>query len=325
MSGTLRQVKKWVNRDGQARRAAAILGKGYRWLRQRPEMSRRGVHAGMLAHASAPAAPQGVGRERLVDARIGNFEFAVMRGDFTEVATTLNTYEANVLDRLLEDAAKASVVVDVGANVGFIALPTASVMPPHGKLYCFEISQFTAKVLVSNARRNGLDNIIVFPAGASDRFEATLMHVRSATTLNSLSATAGDPLAHDSDLVLSVPLDAIFAGDGGERVDVIKIDTDGYEYRVLKGAMNLLATHKPIVYLEYCPQLAMSVSGVPGEVLLKLLGELGYQPMVLHRGRPPEDIGKRPLDEMIAAVQALWLKDLAAGLTHLDIRWHVPS
>ena len=44
----------------------------------------------------------------------------MVRNDFTEVAGTMGQYEENVLGSLLEDAAKADVIVDIGANIGLM-------------------------------------------------------------------------------------------------------------------------------------------------------------------------------------------------------------
>ena len=91
------------------------------------------------------------------------------------------------------------------------------------------------------------------------------------------------------------------------------------------GAREVLRKHRPIVYLEYCPQLSMSVLGVAGEAILQMLGEQGYQATVLHRLKPIEPLGALPVDEMIAKVTQLWQADIDAGMSHLDIRWHIPS
>ena len=333
----------WLGRN--ERSAEATIEDGYRWLLGRPadktgsiwlqlrlhglsaEQMReqiRAVLTGSPEFARQHSSARADGRDRLAEAHIGGFDFLVVRNDFTDAVGVQGTYEANVLGSLLDDAANADVVVDVGANIGLIAVPTAAAQRTGGKVYCLEISQLNVKVLLENARRNGLDNIIAFPIGASDRFESTPMQLHPSMTLNTLSAVADDLFGERTEVVQAQPLDTIFADGRFGQVGIIKIDTDGYEYRVLRGAEQILRGHRPIIYLEYCPQLSMSVLGVPGETILKMLGDYGYQATVLHRLKPIEPLGALPVDEMIAKVTQLWQADIDAGMSHLDIRWQIP-
>ncbi len=342
MNKRMQRVTNWL---GMQRQSADVIDEGYRWLLGRPadpagmdwlcsrlqglpiDQVREQVRAILtsseeFARRHFPIGSRG--RDGLCTARIGGVELLVVRNDFTEVAGTIGQYEENVLGSLLEDAATADVIVDIGANIGLIAVPVAAAQRAGGRTYCLEISQHNVKVLLENAKRNKLDNIIAFPIGASDSLETTPMQVQPRTTLNTLSRVAGDLFADRTEMVLSVPIDMIFADGRYGAVDIVKIDTDGYEYRVLAGAREILRKHRPIVYLEYCPQLSMSVLGVPGETILKMLGDYGYQATVLHRLKPIEPLGALPVDEMIAKVTQLWQADIDAGMSHLDIRWHIP-
>jgi FkbM family methyltransferase len=247
----------------------------------------------------------------MIDTKFRGFHFTVVRGDFTENAAICG-YEEYVFSALLKDMAKVNTAVDVGANIGLLAVPMAATIAPGGKVYCLEISQRNCKLLLRNARRNNLDNLLVLPIGASDNLGSTLMAINGATTLQSLSHVAA--MGEGADMVLAAPLDMLFG-----KVDLIKIDTDGYEYPVLTGAKRLLSTCKPIIYLEYCPPLSKRVVGVDGEEILRLLAGLDYRATVLHRAEPAQEIEPKAL---IETVTKLWQRDWDAGITHLDIRWH---
>jgi len=255
----------------------------------------------------------------LVRTEIDGLHFWALRGDFAQYYATAVPYEAHVLAPLLKDAAHARRVVDVGCNIGLIALPVARAMPRGGKVYCLDISQRNCRLLIANARHNGLDNIIVYPVGGGARFDGFPVALRPGT-LQLLCSQRADTL-RDTEIAFTVPLDALFAD--GERIEILKIDTDGYEYPVLQGAQRLLASHRPIVYLEYSDAASIVQTGIRGSLIIDLLERNGYQPTILHRDEPPQDIPAGT--DLLVALNEMWLHDWKAGITHLDIRWHVPQ
>lgn len=253
----------------------------------------------------------------LIEAESGGLVYWGVRGDFTGVYLESRViYEDNVLCRLLEDAKQARAVIDVGANIGLIALPVARALLPGGKVYCLDISQRNCRLLLANARRNGIDNVVVYPIGADDAFGGFTVAIEPGSTLQTLSRIGHDCLKAVEMCFVS-PLDAIFAD--GEKIDILKVDTDGYEYRVLLGAQRLLRDHRPIIYLEYCPVDSMKQIGVPGTIILEMIESYGYRPTILHRDRPPQEIGAGV--QMVDIVNQLWQCAHGAGDTHLDIRW----
>jgi hypothetical protein len=63
-------------------------------------------------------------------------------------------------------------------------------------------------------------------------------------------------------------------------VDLIKTDTEGYDFAVLRSAETILRQHRPAVYFEWYPELLLKVGEDPTSVF-SFLGELGYRYWVL--------------------------------------------
>ena len=66
-----------------------------------------------------------------------------------------------------------------------------------------------------------------------------------------------------------------------ERLDVIKIDVEGAEYRALAGALQLLNRFRPLIFSEFSPTMLKKVSGVGGAIYLEFLERLGYSISIL--------------------------------------------
>ena len=129
------------------------------------------------------------------------------------------------------------VVIDAGANVGFFALRAAGQVGPTGKVYAFEPNPNAFRLLEHNVRQNGFHWVECVPAALSDRTG----EIRFAS--DSRASSCGRTLSDDessSGETSSVPcttLDAFVAERGLTRIDLLKMDTEGAEVDIVKGAL----------------------------------------------------------------------------------------
>lgn len=165
----------------------------------------------------------------------------------------------------------APVVVEVGSNIGASLIEIKRVRPD-AVVYCFEPSKRFADVLDRNVDVNRLRDVTV---------ERVLVGSSEGTGelfVNSSTASLASPDYGGHRLLATVPtamvtLDGYF--DGADRIDLLKIDTDGYDLDVVKGARVLTARHAPAIYCEFAPFLLEETGGT-GPEFLELLADLGY-------------------------------------------------
>jgi hypothetical protein len=81
------------------------------------------------------------------------------------------------------------------------------------------------------------------------------------------------------DIVLSITLDEVLRGL--DRVDVLKIDIEGSEYKAIKGGEDLIRRHEPVIATEFLPDSLRLASGVSGEEYLSLLLDHDYSLSVI--------------------------------------------
>jgi FkbM family methyltransferase len=164
------------------------------------------------------------------------------------------------------------VAVDVGANVGLMA----SVMARGSKrVIAFEPHPGCAQHL----RRIAIRNCEVVEAAASDRDGAAILRVPHTHALGTIETAnkLSDQSAVTGLTVQTQTLDSALASrlSPGEMVSFVKIDVEGHEHAVLRGARRLLETHRPVLMVEIEYRHGASV----GETFA-LLETLGYQGFV---------------------------------------------
>jgi len=139
------------------------------------------------------------------------------------------------------------VVIEVGANMGVHTAPMARALGRR-RLLALEPQRVIFQQLCANLALNGLDNVTALPyaAGAAPGVAAIeLPDYRRPGNFGaaSLEAAAGGA----TEWVQQAPLDALV---GEERVGLIKVDVEGAEIDVLRGAAHILRRDRPVLYVE---------------------------------------------------------------------------
>jgi len=169
------------------------------------------------------------------------------------------------------------VFVDAGANIGYFTLLAASRVGPGGRVFAFEPDPDNFRLLEANVELNGVTACVTaVQAALGERSGAGRLYL-SRHNLGDHRVCAADD-ARDSLPIAQIPGGEYLAGRA-ERVDLVKVDTQGAEYHVIAGLMPWLATlaAPPRFIVELTPH-ALRQAGASGRALVELLGTLG-QPM----------------------------------------------
>jgi FkbM family methyltransferase len=184
------------------------------------------------------------------------------------------TKEEATLQCLRDHLRAGMTFVDVGANIGYFALQAAALVGPAGKVIAFEPTPTVADRLRENVRLNRLSNVTVVQAAVSEKAgRATFFQSAEDPEANSLydCESCGAPLE-----VVVLNLDEELARQNVSAVDLMKIDAEGSELTVLKGARRVMTTLRPAVVLEVNP-LTLEAGGVRPDQIFDQLAEYGYQ------------------------------------------------
>jgi FkbM family methyltransferase len=151
---------------------------------------------------------------------------------------------------------RAPVVYDVGANCGYYSLIASSCA---GVVYAFEPVSSTYTVLRRNIERNRLSNIEAFrmALGAEQGMRPITLYSSSGNNSMVLPREAIDHLEFlGFEDVPVQTVDRLVAEGRTRPADLIKIDTEGTELAVLRGARELLAANRPLVVFEHTAKIA---------------------------------------------------------------------
>jgi FkbM family methyltransferase len=198
---------------------------------------------------------------------------AVFANEFIGMESFIaGTYERNQLI-ILEGLATALravrqelTVFDVGANIG---VHSRFLSPSATRVYAFEPNDEVLPLLEFNTV--DLNNVSIHAVALSDRIGTASLS--SNRTWNKGTASLGDPAEGKSTEVEVTTLDSWLSPD--MRVDLIKLDVEGHELSVLKGAISTLSRCRPVVALEQrSDEFSDANSETPS---VRLLRSLGYE------------------------------------------------
>jgi FkbM family methyltransferase len=175
------------------------------------------------------------------------------------------------------------VAVDVGANKGSYVPWLARAARP-GRVVAFEPQPELAQYLARACGAAGLSNVTVEAAGVSERGGTLSLHVpgvgRPSPGASFEPAVAALSPGRDA-AVPVVSLDEYFREEG-RRIAAVKVDVEGHELAVLRGAAEVLDRHAPLVVLE-C-EVRHAGEGGLAEVLA-FFAARGYEGGFVRRGR----------------------------------------
>lgn len=194
-----------------------------------------------------------------------------------------NDYEREtlyVLARILLGSSPGATVFDVGANTGVYTM-AALAITPGARVHAFEPIAHISRALAANIAANGLsDRVRINTCAVSDQPGPVDMHVPDDTWGNATLSVAGfRGLRGHVERVNAVTLDAYVAIHDIARIDLLKIDVEGHEDAVLRGARGLLDTQRPAVLCECLPELDAGAMNT-------LIADTGYITYHLQREGP---------------------------------------
>jgi len=182
--------------------------------------------------------------KRYVRVKIGNIWYDLDL--WTYVGATfynLKSYEPKTVKVLRRFIKKDMIVVDIGASFGILSFIMSQLVGREGKVYCFEPSFYMHKRLENGIKLNRFTNIIPEKLALSDTYKTETLITKRFGQIGS------DEKNEETEDVKFVPLDEYWKEI--PYIDFIKIDTDGYEPEVIRGAKKCIEKNHPMMIIEF--------------------------------------------------------------------------
>lgn len=201
-------------------------------------------------------------------------------------------------ERFLRDFLKpGDVVVDVGANIGTYAIASAIRVGAGGRVYAYEAHPKTVEFLRQNVELNDLNHVVsvIHCAAGAEAGEAFFSNQRSDDQNCILEGAACG---------IRVPVRTLDSLLSGQSVDLIKIDVEGFELMVLRGAQHVLAQTRAIYFEAWDRHFVRY--GYTFAELWDFLAGTGFMVVNVHTHEPVERSAQIPECVNLLAVKAVF-------------------
>ncbi len=211
-------------------------------------------------------------RQQPSEAVVGGLAYEVHPADFGvtfEIART-GDYEPATRSACLELLEPGMTFVDIGAHVGLFAVPAAIAVGSEGHVFAFEPDPDNRALLERNVARHTLGNVEVHAEAVADA-PGSLTLARSRYNTGDHRLVSGAPRGGVTvDVIALSPwLDSC-----GVAPDVIKMDVQGAEPRVIEGMAGLLESDRPLaMLLEFAPAMLRAAGADPNDFLTQLTSQ----------------------------------------------------
>jgi FkbM family methyltransferase len=205
---------------------------------------------------------------------------------------TSEVYEPEVWRRVMNEVRPGDVIADVGAFVGLYTVALAKRVGEKGRVFAFEPDPENHSALRAHVELNGVGVGVHLVRAAVGNVEGRVPFAAGGASESAIGA----PARSGATEVDCVRLDNF---QPMPRLDILKIDVEGYEERVLQGAAALFAEDRRrprIIFVEVHPY-AWADLGTTSESLLGLLASYGYE-ATEPNGKPVQQI--RHYGEIVA-------------------------
>jgi FkbM family methyltransferase len=211
-----------------------------------------------------------------------------------------NGYEIETTKIFKELVKPGMNVIDVGAHIGYYTLLSSGLVD-NGKVYAFEPEERNYKNLEYNIQLNSKRNVVAYRKAVSDINGISQLYI-SDDLSGENSLISIDQRPNKAIDVEVVTLDSVLAG---EKIGVIKIDVDGGELNVLRGAKIILESNPDIkIVMEYWKD-GFSAAGYTPQDYWNAMDEMGFKYIYV-------------IDDKERMVRRILLDDLSDYLKHAD-------
>ena len=211
----------------------------------------------------------------VIDAQLGEVYFPASDNVMAPFIATNGYWEESEIDWLRNNVHAGDRCLNIGANVGYFAIWLSKLSGASGKVIAFEPNPTLLPFLKKNIKQSKFNNITVCRAAVGNRNGLQWLFLNNNNFGDSrmfdprITIGGGDYRQHGFSekpkkrLVRILKMDKVVKG----KVDVVLIDTQGYDHFVLRGMTKIIKENKPKILTEFVPQWITDLGDDPIEVL----------------------------------------------------------
>ncbi len=158
----------------------------------------------------------------------------------------LKLYEPHIVAQFVKNIKEGDICLDIGANIGHHTIIMSQSTGKNGHVYAFEPITYIRQQMENSLELNGIKNVTTIPDALSNKEGKMTLFINPENV-------AGSSFVNDAENEkLNVDVKTLDSYNF-EKVDFMKIDVEGFEYNVLRGAEQTIAKHHPKILFEFSP------------------------------------------------------------------------
>ena len=202
-----------------------------------------------------------------------------------------HVWEPQTTKLLLHFSIGAKNVIIAGAYFGDQAIPVAWNLKDSGTCYTFEPNKNNSDLIIENARINGLKNVIINNLALWNKSNERLVFEGEDALASTV--TAGDKAER---VLHTITIDDYIDQHDIPSVELLMIDVEGSEIKVLEGAVEMLKKHQPVVIFETHSLYNDWSRGLENSDSVKLMMDLGYSVYAVREFHQNINTGDMPIE-----------------------------
>jgi FkbM family methyltransferase len=202
-----------------------------------------------------------------------------------------HVWEPQTTKLLLHFSNNANNVIIAGAYFGDQAIPVANNIKGTGLCHTFEPNKNNSDLIIENAKLNNLDNILINNLALWNKSNEKLIFEGDDALASTVEATDST-----ATVLHTITIDDYVTGNKTGKVDLLMIDVEGSEIKVLQGAVEMLKKDKPVIVFEthsLYDDWSKGLQNSPSAILMK---ELGYEVFAVREFHQNIDTGDMPIE-----------------------------
>jgi len=177
--------------------------------------------------------------------------------------------------KLYDLISEGDIVFDVGANIGDTTLHFAKIIGDNAKVHSFEPDPINHNSIQKNISLNNFKNIILNKIGLGNVKGSFKIHTLDQKNKGMNRIVSDSEDVKNSREIQVTTINEYVKENNIQKLDLIKIDVEGYEFNVLKGSVEVLNRFHPKLFIELDDE-NLKAQGSSAKKLVMFLLDIGY-------------------------------------------------
>lgn len=184
---------------------------------------------------------------------LGKYEFQTIKND-QGISTELQIYESHeplTTHLIINELKQDMVCIDLGSNIGYYAVIESNIIGESGKIFAIEPSPVNFPILKLNLENQKKNNFVAYNIGIGDKNEEMEFIISAKSNWSRIRMN--NEKINSEDKVIKIPVKTLnsFVNENDiKKIDILRMDVEGFEYSILLGANEVLEKFKPKLFIE---------------------------------------------------------------------------